>query len=91
MYVHEAQGKILSELDDAQKKHPTWPTDPVHAVTVLGEEAGELQRAVLQAVYEGGSIDEVRKEAIQTGAMVLRFLISLNQYEWERSEQHVQE
>ncbi len=83
--------EINEELRRAVAKHPTWPTDPVHAVNKLIEEAGETARAVDQAVYEGGSIGEVRKEAIQTGAMVLRFLISLDRYEWEGSEQHVQE
>lgn len=77
--------EIYEELSRARSKHPDWPTDPVHAVTVLAEEAGELQRAVLQAYYEGGSIDEVRKEAIQTGAMVLRFLENLGRYEWPKN------
>lgn len=72
-----AEKDIHHELRKAEAKFPTWPVDILHAVAVLQEEAGELQRATLQYVYEGGSIESVMKEAIQTGAMVLRFLKNL--------------
>lgn len=83
---------VLGEVEKAVAKFPTWPTDPLHALAVLGEEYGELNKAVLQLVYEPHktSADEVRTEAIQTAAMALRFLQSLDVYEYQRGQQHKQ-
>lgn len=85
----------LTEVASASAKFPTWPTDPLHALAVLGEEYGELNKAVLQMVYEphkaSASLENVRDEAIQTAAMALRFLMSLDQYKYGPSEQHVQQ
>ena len=83
---------VFGELDKAVTKFPTWPTDPLHAVAVLGEEYGELVKAVLQFTYEPHKtdIDEVRAEAIQTAAMALRFVRSLNIYQFRAGEQHEQ-
>ena len=85
-------GDVLAELARAEAKFPTWPSDPVHATAVLGEEYGELTRAVLQAVYEPhkGGRDQVRDEARQTAAMALRFLLSLDEYEYAPAPQHEQ-
>lgn len=59
---------------------------------MLGEEFGELQKAVLQVTYEPhkATRDEVRKEAIQTAAMALRFIASLDEYHYARGLQHYQ-
>ncbi len=83
---------VIAEVARAMKKFPTWPTDPLHAVAVLGEEFGELTKAVLQLVYEPHktSTEEVKMEAIQTAAMALRFLKSLNMYEYREGPQHLQ-
>lgn len=83
---------VRAEMVRAVRKFPTWPTDPLHALAVLGEEYGELTQAALQLVYEPEktSMDHVRKEAIQTATMALRFLVSLNVYEWKRCAQHEQ-
>lgn len=88
-----AMSQVADEVARATVKFPTWPTDPLHAVAVLGEEFGELTKAVLQSVYEPhkSSPDDVRTEAIQTAAMALRFLASLDAYEYQRGEQHEQE
>lgn len=84
--------QIIAELERATQKFPTWPTDPLHAVAVLGEEYGELVKAVLQLVYEPhkSTAAEVRKEAIQTAAMAMRFVMSLDQYQYKRGDQHQQ-
>lgn len=84
--------EIEKELDKAVTKYPTWPTDPLHAVAVLGEEYGELVKSVLQYTYEPHktSPEELRSEAIQTAAMSIRFLMSLDKYEFSRCEQHKQ-
>ncbi len=83
---------VMAELESAADKFPTWPTDPLHAVAVLSEEAGELVRAVLQAVYEPHKAGprEVRKEAIQTAAMALRFIHSEGRYDYTPAAQHPQ-
>lgn len=83
---------VLGEIGRAMQKFPTWPTDPLHGVAVLGEEFGELTKAVLQATYEPekSSVDDVRTEAIQTAAMALRFVASLDAYRFQRCDQHSQ-
>jgi NTP pyrophosphatase (non-canonical NTP hydrolase) len=83
---------VNDELRRAVAKFPTWPTDPLHALAVLGEEFGELTKAVLQLTYEPqkSSAEHVREEAIQTAAMALRFARSLARYEYTRGEQHEQ-
>lgn len=65
---------VLDELAKAEQQHPSWPVDVIHAAAIVGEESGELTQAALQLVYEGGSEEAVRKEAVQTAAMGLRFL-----------------
>jgi NTP pyrophosphatase (non-canonical NTP hydrolase) len=72
----------MNELAKAEAKHPEWPTDPLHAIAIIGEEFGELTQAVLQVTYEPGKslITDVRREAVQTAAMALRFLQSMDAY-----------
>lgn len=84
--------EILKEVERATLKFPTWPTDPLHALAILGEEYGELTKAVLQWTYEPHktSLDEIRIEAIQTAAMALRFALSLDAYAYDESYQHMQ-
>lgn len=83
---------ILAEVERATAKFPTWPTDPLHAVAVLGEKFGELVRAVLQVTYEPGKAtpEDVATEAMQTAAMALRFVASLGNYDYARCPQHKQ-
>ena len=81
---------ILEEINRAEEKFPLWPTDPLHALAVLGEEYGELTQAVLQHTYEPEKTgrDQVRREAIQTAAMAIRFAMSLSSYKYEPGQQH---
>lgn len=75
---------ILHELKVAKKKHPNWPDHVVAQAAIVGEEAGELLQAALQAKYEPNSkepsehLEHMRKEAIQTAAMAIRFILNLN-------------
>ena len=39
--------EVLTEIARATEKFPGWPTDPLHALAVLGEEFGELTQAML--------------------------------------------
>ena len=84
--------EAVVEMKRAMRKFPQWPTDPIHAATVIAEESGELQKSVLEAVYEPhkGSKSNIRTEAIQTAAMCLRFLASFDKYEWFNNKQHTQ-
>lgn len=83
---------VRAELDRAVAKFPTWPTDPLHAIGVVQEEAGELAKAVLQAVYEPhkSGPTQVFEEAVQTAAMAVRFLLSSARYIYVPGEQHTQ-
>lgn len=69
--------EIMMELERAEKKHPKWPADLIHMDAIINEEKGEVTRAVLQHVYEGGPISDVREELIQTAAMCVRMLKNL--------------
>jgi hypothetical protein len=86
-------GYVLDEVARAVK-FPEWPTDPLHAAGVLNEEAGELNKAVLQQMYEPhknkNGLQDVRDEAVQTAAMALRFIASLDKYDWTPGMQHTQ-
>lgn len=87
------QDEVMAELRRATAKFPTWPTDPFHALAVLGEEFGELTKAVLQHTYEphkGVTAEDIRNEAIQTAAMALRLAMSLPCYQYRRAPQHSQ-
>lgn len=84
--------EVQAELERATAKFPTWPTDPLHALAVLGEEFGELTKDMLQLTYEPHktSAEKVRTEALQTAAMALRLLMSLDRYTYRQSDQHTQ-
>jgi hypothetical protein len=84
--------EVFSEIERAVRKFPTWPTDPLHAVAVLGEEFGELTKEALQLTYEPHktSIEAFRKEAVQTAAMALRLVMSLDRYQFTPGEQYEQ-
>lgn len=72
---------ILNELENAKRKWPDWVSDPVHAAAIVSEEAGELMQAALDYSYSEGATKDMIKEAIQTGAMAIRFLENIGKYE----------
>jgi NTP pyrophosphatase (non-canonical NTP hydrolase) len=72
--------KIAIELERAMNKRPYWSTDPIHAAAILSEEAGEVVKAANQFTYENHRNNEMEKEAIQTAAMAIRFLMNLSSY-----------
>lgn len=85
--------QVQAELARAVAKFPTWPTDPLHALAVLGEEFGELTKAMLQFTYEPNkkvTRMDIRAEAIQTAAMALRLAMSLPLYDYKPGPQHTQ-
>ena len=92
MTLEEVLQMIENEVEAATRKFPTWPTDPLHALAVVGEEFGELTKDVLQLTYEPCKTTSfaVQYEAIQTAAMAVRFLMSLDQYDYRQATQHKQ-
>ena len=84
--------EVCTELDRATEKFPTWPSDPFHALAVLGEEYGELNQAVLQFTYEPGkaTMADIKAEAVQTAAMAARFLMSVYEYDYVTSDSLLQ-
>ena len=72
--------EIAAEVGRATLKHPKWPTCPFHAAAIIGEEKGELDKALVQWVGEPEkevTEADVRKEAIHIAATAIRFLWSL--------------
>ena len=69
---------IDAELKRAEEKHPDYPKSMFRQLAIMQEEAGEVTKAVLHYHYEDGSIDNIKKELIQTAAMCMRMLNSLN-------------
>ena len=82
MYTGEAVEAIKDENLLAQQKHTVWPSDPIHASAILNEEAGELTQACIDFYFnhQPSDYDRMREEAIQVGAMALRFLENLERY-----------
>jgi hypothetical protein len=76
---------VKAEVERAQRLHPAWPSDPLHALAILGEEFGELTRAMVQLTYETEKVSSpsgVAEEALQTAAMAIRLLLHLNDYRY---------
>lgn len=73
--------EILTELTEAKAGHPHWPDDIIHAVSIMNEEAGESIRAALNYVYENETLDDVKKELVQTAAMCFRCLENIELYD----------
>ena len=68
---------IDAELMKAKAKHPAWPPDLFEQVAIMNEEAGEVTKAVLHYKREGGSLQNVKDELVQTAAMCMRMLEAL--------------
>ena len=79
---------IICELKKAEEKHPGWPTDRIHAVSIIAEEVDEaMQEAIDITYFQNGSEERLIKELAQTGAMAIRALKSI---ELQRKEDTVQ-
>lgn len=83
---------IEQEIRKACKKFPGWPVFPADAFNKLAEEIGELSREINQTEERGiEALDEslrlVYKEAIQSGAMVFRFIAGMEFYEFENASE----
>lgn len=94
MTLDQALAAIRAELDRATQTFPRWPDDPMHALAVLGEEYGELTRAILQRSYEPehpeATLEHIRHEATQTAASAIRLLMSVEHYRYAPVPNHAQ-
>ena len=82
---------VTNELRSSAEKHPFWPSDPFHALAILGEEMGELHQAVLQHVYEprkGVTVEDIRSEAIQLAAMAIEFACHIDAHNYSKGAIH---
>ena len=60
--------EINEEVMRAINKFPTWPTDPLHALAVLGEEYGELTKIAREAsAFRPGRDSAPRKARSDAG------------------------
>ena len=79
MKIQQIVDEVLYELDRAKKKWPQYPSDIIHAVAIMNEEAGEAIQAALDYTYdESNAKCRVRDELIQTAAMCFRALEALD-------------
>lgn len=70
---------IINEVNRAELKHPNWPSDNIHAASIVAEEFGEMMREAVKIEMNepDASVDNLRKEAIQTAATCIRLLKNL--------------
>jgi hypothetical protein len=68
---------MIAEVRKARTKFPGWPGNSVMACGIVAEEMGELTQAVNELYWAQGEsgLSDVHKEAIHTGAMLIRFLL----------------
>lgn len=74
-----ALDRIFFELNSAVCRYPdeTWPKDVIHMTAIMAEESGEAVQAANDVVYQGKSLEPLRRELAQTAAMCIRCLINL--------------
>lgn len=85
-----AVAAAVIELERAIAKYPVWPEDPLHALTIVTEEHGELAQKLLQRAYEPDkrvTDAQVFEEARQLAAMALRMLAHLEVAKYRQSPQ----
>lgn len=82
--------EIFAELDRAKKKHPNFPKDMFRQLAIMQEEAGEVTKAVLHYHYENGTLEHVKEELIQTGAMCVRMLENLPDFAQSSGEREIE-
>lgn len=69
-----AIGLVLEELHSAKRMWPQWPSDQIHAAAIVAEESGELVKSVNDYTFKAGPFEPARNEAVQVGAMAIRFI-----------------
>ena len=70
-------GEIFAEWKRSEKLHGDMPDNMFEQIVIVNEEIGEVNKAVLHYHYESGSLDEIKKELIQSTAMCLKMLMKV--------------
>lgn len=72
------------EYDKAVTKHPNFPKNIFHQLSILTEEAGEVSKAV-NDYYENNNKDltDIQNELFQTAAMCFRMYINLEKWDFK--------
>ena len=84
--------QVLQELLRAESLYPSWPADPVHASAILCEESGECLKECNNFYFDEKDVDpkvslkNMEKEAVQSAAMGIRFLLGLKDYKRQSEE-----
>ena len=74
MKLETVIGLVMAEIERAEKLHPVWPKNMIHASLICSEECGELAQSVLNHNEKKGSRKAISTEAVHTAAMAIRFL-----------------
>lgn len=61
--------EIIKAVEYARKKHPHFACNRFHEVSLATEELGEFSKAVNE-----GKLEQARQEALDTIAVLVRFL-----------------
>ena len=69
---------IVSELEQVERDYPEWPENEVDAAKIISDKAARLLSASnTHCRKEQSDNNRILNEAVQTGAMVLRFLLGM--------------
>ena len=79
--IHMIEALIREELKRANDLHGDFPDDIFKCLAILQEEVGEVTKAVLDFNFKNVPLEDIRKELIQSGAMVIKFLKKLDDFE----------
>ena len=78
MTTEKILASILAEVEQAEKKHPIWPSNLIHGGAIVSGKAGEFIKAILDYNEQKSSKYWIMREAVQTAATAIRFLKNLN-------------
>lgn len=74
--LERARREVMRAVNKFDNEPSPWVT-----LAALGEEIGELNKAVLESAFEqhkGVTLDNIKNEAMQSMAMLLRLMIELD-------------
>lgn len=80
--VHNINSSIVKEIDVERArqldKFGIQTHDNYKYLAILGEEVGEANQAALQADFEGGPTDRLRKELVEVATVAIAFIEKLD-------------
>jgi hypothetical protein len=76
---------ISLEIDRSFELHGDLPENMFEQIVIINEEIGEVNKAILHLHYEGGNIENIRKELIESAAMCVKMLIKIMNHEPRKS------